>query len=312
MGKYEIVELETNNNLIEIKQLTTSTFEDFIKFIDAKPKTIETYKKAIKNFMLYLMENGITEPTRQDILAYRDNLFAKGNKATTIQNYITVVRLFFKWTYTSNIYPNIAEHIKGAKVDKTHKKDALTINQLKDTLTNIDQTTLKGLRDYTIILLAVSCGLRTKELSNAMVEDIRPMGNDMALYVLGKGKDSKEDYIKIPNQVYKVILNYLKSANIKNGYIFTSLSNNNSKQLTTRSISRIIKDNLVDAGYDSDRLTAHSLRHTAITLALIGGEEITRVQQFARHSNINTTMIYNHALNKAQNTCSNSIANQII
>ena len=48
-----------------------------------------------------------------------------------------------------------------------------------------------------------------------------------------------------------------------------------------------------------------------ITLALIAGKDITEVQQFARHSNINTTMIYNHSLEKAKNSCGEAIAKAI-
>ena len=69
-------------------------------------------------------------------------------------------------------------------------------------------------------------------------------------------------------------------------------------RLTTRSISRIVKDNLRKAGIDSDRITAHSLRHTAVTLSLLGGATIQEAQSMARHKNINTTLIYAHNINR--------------
>ena len=81
--------------------------------------------------------------------------------------------------------------------------------------------------------------------------------------------------------------------------------------MTTRSISRIIKTRLKGAGYNSDRLTAHSLRHTAVTLSLLSGRSLAEAQQFARHANIATTMIYNHSLDKAKNGCSEAVANLI-
>jgi integrase len=48
------------------------------------------------------------------------------------------------------------------------------------------------------------------------------------------------------------------------------------------------------AGFDSERLTAHSLRHTAITQALLAGSPLQEVQQFARHSSINTMQTAKH------------------
>ena len=49
---------------------------------------------------------------------------------------------------------------------------------------------------------------------------------------------------------------------------------------------------------DSSRLTAHSLRHTAVTLALMGGATIQEARLLARHSSINTTLIYAHNINR--------------
>lgn len=80
---------------------------------------------------------------------------------------------------------------------------------------------------------------------------------------------------------------------------------------TRRSISGLVKARLKQAGYNSDRLTAHSLRHTAVTLSLIGGQSLQEVQQFARHINITTTQIYAHNLDRANNKCEETIANAI-
>ena len=78
--------------------------------------------------------------------------------------------------------------------------------------------------------------------------------------------------------------------------------------MTTRSISRLAKTTMQAAGYDSERLTAHSLRHTAVTLSILAGKDITEVKQFARHANIQTTLIYNHALEKEKNTCAAAVS----
>ena len=81
--------------------------------------------------------------------------------------------------------------------------------------------------------------------------------------------------------------------------------------MTTRSIRAIAKSSMVDAGFNSDRLTAHSMRHTAGTLALLNGASTREVQQLLRHSNINTTMIYAHELDRAKNNSELKVANAI-
>ena len=51
---------------------------------------------------------------------------------------------------------------------------------------------------------------------------------------------------------------------------------------------------------DDHRLTAHSMRHTAITLAAAGGASLHQVQAMARHSDPKITMVYFHNLNRIQ------------
>ena len=107
----------------------------------------------------------------------------RGCKPTTIQNYITTCKIFFKWTSQEGYYPNIAEHIKGAKLDREYKKDYLTSSQVKDILESIEKDNIKGLRDYAIILLMVTGGLRTIEIIRANIEDLRTLGSFTVLYV---------------------------------------------------------------------------------------------------------------------------------
>ena len=49
----------------------------------------------------------------------------------------------------------------------------------------------------------------------------------------------------------------------------------------------------------------------AVTLALLGGQSLQEVQQFARHANITTTQIYAHNLDRAKNQCEETIAKAI-
>lgn len=303
----------TNNSALTYTEITPDLMQRFIDFLDASPKTIETYTRALSQLFKYFSLKGIAQPTRDDIIAFRDELKA-GHKPTTVQAYITAARLFFTWTSTEGLYPNIAEHIKGAKLDRNHKKDYLTSAQVKEILTGINTDTITGLRDYAVVALMVTGGLRTIELHRANIEDMRTLGNSTVLFIQGKGREEKTEYIKIQPMVEKAIRAYLKArGNIDPLQpLFTSTSNNSiGRPLTTRSISGTVKTTLRNAGYDSDKLTAHSLRHTAVTLSLLGGNSLQEAQQFARHANIATTLIYSHNLDRAKNNCEETIANAI-
>lgn len=300
------------NTALQTGNITT-WYDRFIKDLEASPKTVETYTRAIRQFIKYLAERGITQPSKEDLKAFREDL-KEGHATATVQNYIVAIRRFFQWTEEEGIYRNIAKGVKGGKISKDHKKDYLTSEQVKAILSKIETTSIQGRRDYAIFALMVTGGLRDIEVHRANIEDLRTLGDSTVLYIQGKGREEKAEYIKVPAEVEKAIRASLTDRGKPEATqpLFVSLSNNSKGgRISTRSISGIIKGALVKAGYDSDRLTAHSLRHTAVTLSLLGGNTLQEVQQFARHSNIATTQIYAHNLDRANNKCENTIASAI-
>ena len=305
--------VQGNTAIVAQKTITEDLFTSFIEYLDASPKTVETYTRAVRQFFKYIYENGINQPTREDVIAYREYL-KDTHKPTTVQNYIVAVRLFFQWTEQEGLYPNVAEHIKGAKLDKNHKKDYLTSRQVKKVLETAREESLQGLRDYAILALMFTGGLRTIEVSRANVEDLRTAGDSEVLYLQGKGHEEKTDYIKLMPEVEDAIRAYLKARGAVEPTepLFTSTSNTSKgARISTRTVSGIVKTALKNAGYDSDKLTAHSTRHTAVTLALMGGQKLEEVQQFARHKNLATTLIYAHNIDRAKNNCEATIAKAI-
>lgn len=279
-------------------------------FIEGSPKTVETYTRAIRQFNKWTRANGITQPTREDIRAYREEL-KESHKPTTVQAYIMALKQFFKWTEEEGYYPNIAKNVKGAKLDTEHKKDELTTAQVQKLIGSIDRTSLTGKRDYAIITLMVTTGMRTIEVVRADIKDLRTLGDFTALYYQGKGKLEKAEFKKIAEPVEDAIRDYLNArGNLEDTQpLFISTANRNSgDRLTTKSISRIVKSRLIAAGLDSPRWTAHSLRHTAATLSLLNGTPIEEVQQMLDHTNINTTMIYSHHIDKARRQAELAVA----
>ena len=291
--------------------LSEEAYLRFVSFIDAAPKTVQTYTRDLRQMFRYFAENGIRNPQREDIISYRESLKAAGKKPTTVQNYITAARLFFQWTEQERLYPNVAAHVKGAKLDREHKKDYLTSAQCKTVLSGIDRSSLIGLRDYAVVALVITGALRTIEVSRADIGDLRTAGDNTVLYVQGKGREEKTEYVKVSPEVEKAIRAYLKARGETDpsAPLFASDSNNSKGgRLSTRSISGMCKAAMVNAGYNSSRLTAHSMRHTGVTLALLNGNSLEEAQQYARHANIATTMIYNHALDKAKNGCAEAVS----
>ena len=286
----------------------------FAEFLDVAPVTVRTYVSGVRAFAKFLAAQNVARPVRNDVVAFRRSLENSGRKPSTIALYLSSLRRFFSWTENEKLYANITAGVKAPKQSRGHKKDALAGYQVKEMLQHINKNNVEGLRNYAILSLMTCGGLRTIEITRAKLDDFRSVGVVPVLYIQGKGRTDKDEFVKLPQQVEQAIRQYIaaKGKTAKNMPLFTSESDRNRGHgLTTRTISGIAKRAMLDAGFNSTRLTAHSLRHTAITLALMGGQSLTDVQAFARHSNINTTMIYNHSVNRMMSACENTIAKEI-
>lgn len=298
-----ITTLEKANTSLEAKSLEQDFFNNWILSIDAKPKTVETYTRNIRPFIQYLLDNNIQGPTEDTIRAYRDHIAAE-HKATTVQAYLIAVKVFFHYLEKQGLYNDIAKDVKNVQIEKGHKKDYLTPEQAKNLISQVDRSTLKGKRDYAILLLMLTSGLRTIEVVRANTEDLKPRGSYYVLYLQGKGRDDKSDFVKVAPATLEAINTYLKArgTNKEGEPLFSSSARRNpGERLTTKSISRLCKEYLLEAGLNSDRLTAHSLRHTAGTLNLIAGGTLQETKDLLRHKDLNTTLIYSHNLDRDKN-----------
>lgn len=295
---------------VKTNALSSGAVESFFTFLQASPKTVETYKISLKQFFVYLQSIEQSAPTKSDIVSYVKHLQAEGKKPATIAGYLAAVKALFRYLEESGLYANISQNVKAPKQAKGFKKDCLTVEQTKESLETFDTSTATGKRDYAIFLLMVVNGLRTIEVSRLTVADFRVVDGKQVLAIQGKGHTEKDRYAVLASNVEKAIRAYLatRKTPAEDEALFTSTSNNSKGQpLTSHSVSSIAKTAMRKAGYDSSRLTAHSLRHTAITLGLKGGVKLEEASTFARHTNISTTMIYNHNINELENKVSNIV-----
>ena len=293
--------------------ITGDMLADFLGYCDVSEKSRQTYRKSLRPFFSWIAQNHITRPQYRDILAYKDAM-KEGRKPTTVQAYITAVKLYFIWAEIEGLYPDVARHIKGARLDREHKKDALTAPQVKDVMRIAGRDkTLTGLRNRAMLGLMFSCGLRCVEVSRANVDDLAAQGGIPVLYVQGKGHEERAEFVKLPAPVEKAIRDYLAARKAEAGEpLFTSDSNNSKGgRLSTNGISLIIKAAFKAAGLSSSRLTAHSTRHTAVTLAIEAGDTPEEAAQFARHKNVATTYIYIHEHDRLTNPTEGRIGSLI-
>ena len=256
----------------------------------------------------------LLEAEPADIKLYRQYLVQSEYANSTIATKLNIVRIFYKAVQDHGlITANPAAKVKAPKdrKDPAARITFMEAEELKFLLDHIQSQLDKAktnkqrlvlLRDRILIGIMSLEGCRTVEMHQLKVEDVVRQGIKTGLQVSAKRASrivpltenlaaGLDEYLQMRR---KVLRRKIKPED----YVFISLSNNSkNQQLSRRSIRAIIDRYLLATNLKHQNgrtLSAHSLRHTAGTLALRTGSDLRQVQDLLGHADPRTTSIYAH------------------
>ncbi|MGK7898188.1 MAG: tyrosine-type recombinase/integrase [Xenococcus sp. (in: cyanobacteria)] len=307
-------------------QLTTVTTDHllavFAEFLDidvsagdAATDTLKTYRRQLQQFILWCDRAQLDpgEVSKDDIKRYRRWMIShKKYKPSTIALKLAVVRRFYQAALEKGLISfNPAAGVKPPreKRDPAEKITFLEQDEVETLLQAIaDDGTLKTARDRAIIAIMALEGTRTIELHRANIADLVRQGNNLGIRVEGKRSIR---VVPLTPEIAKILVKYLKIRE-NNGEalkpkkpLFVAVGNRSAGNRISRRGIRVIVDRYLQQAelkHNPGRtISAHSLRHTAGTLALRNGAELRQVQDLLGHSDPRTTCIYAHVGDRWEN-----------
>ncbi len=268
-----------------------------------------------------------------DLAAYRDHLLASGKAASTVSAHLSTIRAQYRRLLKDNatrelLFAIAAQQATGpadqkALVDELTTRIENAINpersQVK-TVTRQDRpdadhlrlteaqanallaapgvSTLRGLRDTSVIALLLCTGIREAELCALDAGDLRQrLGGELALHVR-EGKGRKERLIPYGelSWVLAIIDRWLSTAGIENGPVFRGLYKGNKRlrpsRLSVRAVGYIVADYPIAVDGQLVTVTPHDLRRTYARRLYEAGVDLVAIQQNLGHSSLQTTLGY--------------------
>jgi site-specific recombinase XerD len=174
----------------------------------------------------------------------------------------------------------------------------LTASEIKDLLRQPNRLSLRGKRDYAMLLLMLMTGIRRDELCKLKRSDFRKEGSKVWLYVWGKGGKQRRIPIKSYELIKAVQVYWVKTGLIANGSLpfFCKVSFDPSQEpvpITWDTVRWVVKKYARLAKISKD-IHPHSLRHTFITSTLQKSGDLVAVKALAGHASIRSTEVYLH------------------
>ncbi|MBA7608981.1 Tyrosine recombinase XerD [subsurface metagenome] len=182
-------------------------------------------------------------------------------------------------------------------INETEIQKLLSAAQLRDT------------RDFVMIFLALSTGLRVSELVGLFIEDVCPFNEVSRILSVPSriGKGGKKRDIPLNQDTRDILTEFIRIKGIRqqltNSDSFLFVSHHTRNPLSSRDFQRIVKNLSIKSIGRS--ITPHTLRHTYAT-RLLRHTNLRVIQELLGHAWLNTTQIYTHvSIDDAQQAISN-------
>ncbi len=261
--------------------------------------TLRAYRCDLYQFLDWSKKTCRKELSRKNIKAYVSLLKSNYSSATSKRKYASLKALM---TYLYDENESESNPLLGFKAKFNAPFSLPRVIPFDDlamlfrTSDSIDASDFWSLRNYTIIEILISTGIRVSELCAIDVDDF-----DMRLKTLKvKGKGNKERIIQVEcKRSFERLIEYVdarRERHLQTDQRSDKLPlfiNRFGYRLSDQSVRKIIRAICKEAGV-SMNITPHMFRHTFATTLLEEGVDIRYIQKILGHSSIKTTEIYTH------------------
>jgi len=279
--------------------------------------TLTGHERIAKLWMSFLVkEIGVTleQACTEDILSYIDYRREQGVVTdASINAELCVIRTFYDYLRRfDHIVINPAVAVPALVCAPPSEQDYLTVDECFRLLETCDRSELKSLRNYTILALFWSTGLRKRELYNLNCGDINLEEGYLRVHN-GKGGKARQVFlnerIMLDLQTYGDRWGWRDEAPLFRSVKPNSSTADPNKRLTTGAIEEMVHKSGKLAGIKK-MVCPLVLRHTFATHMYESGVSIDDLKEIMGHSKDTETLIYVHVtLDAVRNFLNSHIAN---
>lgn len=312
-----------NANLI-LDSVEIESYGDLVDLLVAEkrsPETRRVYRNDIKLFFQEVYKDIPRNVAMEQFLSlnqheatavglrYKSIMLKRGLKANTVNRRLAALRSLIQLARTLGKCNFYLSDVKNEKPSRYRDTSGISKEEMIKVLKIPDRTTKKGKRDYAILLLLWTNGLRRGEVSKLTIGDFDYPG--CKLWVISKGRGLDKDAVELPKVTANAIADWLATGTLKsvNSPLFTSTDYANyGHGLTGSMITKLVAKYCKDAGITKP-MSAHRLRHACITAALDASNgDVRKVKKLSRHSDLNTLAIYDDNRHRFQGEMSDLLA----
>ena len=266
--------------MAELSPLRRRMIED-MTIRNMSPATQRSYISAVSKFSRYFGRSP-DKLTLDDVHAFQVHLVSTGISWPGLNQIVCALRFFYGVTLGEAAVP---ERIPYAREPRK-----LPIVLSADEVVRFLEA-VSSLKSRAALTTAYAAGLRASEVAGLRVEDV---DSDRGVILVRHGKGAKDRNVMLSPQLLGILRTYWRLARPKT-FLFPGRDDAHSIDPT---VLHAACRSAVKAAGLTKRVTLHTLRHSFATHLLENGYDIRTVQELLGHSDVRTTQIYTHVLNR--------------
>ena len=276
--------------------LEVERYGEYLKDIRGlSASSIQSHSSYIQEFLEYLdyetRRNAIELLTSKDIESFI-GICSKRMNRYTLQRVVAYLRSFLKFKYEEGVL-TIPLHVM-IDTPRIYRLERLprafsweTVNRL---LLSIDRRGAHGIRDYTILYLMATYGLRASEVTSLTLDDIDWRNGVIRI---PQQKIGSQLTLPLSDAAGDVLIRYLKESRPRTPYrqLFLRMRAP-SGPMKPAAIHKILKSRIRSSSLDIQYNGTHCLRHSCAMHLLRQGSSLKAIGDILGHRDAESTCVY--------------------
>lgn len=274
---------------------TPGFFEYLVAERGLRPDTLDHYRHYLHRFEAYLAGIGVRtldELSPALLSAFVAERAGSGLAKTSIRDTCGVLRVFLRYAHREGLLRSeLAKTVEWPQVYRLSTiPRSIAWDDVGKVLGAVDRRTAGGKRDYAILLLLVTYGLRGREVVALTLEDVDWRRERLAIR---ERKAGHATAFPLSTAVGAALLDYLQHGRPKTDdrhVFFRSMAP--LRPIGTAAVTGCAKRYLLAAGVEVPRPGSHTLRHTVVQRLVDADFPLKTIGDFVGHRSAASTEIY--------------------
>ena len=270
-------------------------FDYLVKERGIRPASVFGYRHHLSRFEAYLQRIGvqsIRELSPAILSAFVVERAAAGLARATVREGAGVLRVFLRYAHREGV---LASDLSGAvgwpQVYRlSNIPRSISWDDVNRVLAGVDRRTEAGRRDYAILLLLVTYGLRGREVAALTLDDIDWKRERLAIPERKAGHSTAFPLSAVVGEALLDYLQHGRPATTDRHVFFRAAAPR--QPIGAAAVSSRARHYLLKAGVRVPRPGSHTLRHSAVQRLVDANFDLKTIGDFVGHRSARSTEVY--------------------